>query len=181
MNGRKDDQGKPPLSMIPRSALEAEARVMAYGAEKYGRDNWRGGFKWSRLIDATMRHIVAFADGEDNDPETGLSHLAHLRCCAGFLIEHVEAGLGEDDRHTQQQGAAVRDGARLVTLMMDCYSSATWPSHQCAPINEAARTLLRLPADRAFKAGMQVWAQPIDGNENQLDYVADFISAGGAT
>jgi dATP/dGTP diphosphohydrolase, N-terminal len=30
---------------------------------------------------------VAFADGEDLDPETGMSHIAHLRCCTGFLLE----------------------------------------------------------------------------------------------
>jgi hypothetical protein len=97
----KADTGKAPMSLLPRSALVAEAEVLAFGARKYAAHNWRKGMKWSRLLDAALRHLTAFADGEDTDPETGLSHLAHLRCCAGFLIEYQEKGLGEDDRHKE--------------------------------------------------------------------------------
>jgi hypothetical protein len=99
LEGRKDDAGKAPLSLIPRSALLAEADVLAFGAKKYQRDNWRKGMAYSRLIDAALRHVLAFADGEDADDETGLSHLAHARCCLAFLIEYEERGLGTDDRH----------------------------------------------------------------------------------
>lgn len=95
----KFDNGKPPIGMIPRSALEAEARVLAYGAQKYARDNWRKGFEWTRLIDAALRHLIAFNDGEDFDPETGELHLAHAKCALSFLIEHYYQGLGNDDRH----------------------------------------------------------------------------------
>ena len=70
MSGVKFDTGKPPLGLIPRQALEAEAQVMAFGANKYGRDNWRGGMDWTRLSDAALRHITAFVDGEDVDPES---------------------------------------------------------------------------------------------------------------
>ena len=107
----KFDNGKPPLGLIPRQALEAEAQVLAFGAEKYGRDNWRGGMAWSRLLDAALRHITAFVDGEDLDPETGLSHLAHARCCLAFLITYAELGLGTDDRHT---GRTVKENPDVV-------------------------------------------------------------------
>ena len=96
--GIKHDAGKPPLELISRDALEAEARVLAFGAAKYGVDNWRGGMAWRRIGGAAMRHLVAWLDGEDNDPETGESHLAHLRCCTGFLIEYQKRGIGTDDR-----------------------------------------------------------------------------------
>jgi hypothetical protein len=103
----KHDTGKPPISLIARSAIEAEARVMAFGARKYGRDQWRKGFRWSRLIDAALRHVFAIADGEDFDPETGELHAAHARCCLAFLIEHHVHGLGCDDRYKRQ---VVSDG-----------------------------------------------------------------------
>jgi hypothetical protein len=96
--GIKNDAGKPPITLIARTALEAEARVMAFGAKKYARDNWRAGLAWSRLLDAAMRHIMAIADGEDVDPETGEFHAAHARCCMAFLIEYQTYGLGTDDR-----------------------------------------------------------------------------------
>lgn len=94
----KFDAGKPPLALISRTALEEEAKVMAFGLEKYGAHNWRAGMDFSRLMDACLRHVYAFADGEDNDKETGLSHLAHARCCLAFLLEYQGKSVGTDDR-----------------------------------------------------------------------------------
>jgi hypothetical protein len=36
-----------------------------------------------------IRHLFAFARGVDKDPETGLSHLAHLGCNVLFLLHFV--------------------------------------------------------------------------------------------
>ena len=99
LGGVKHDQGKPPLGMIPAAAMQAEAQVLAFGAEKYGRDNWRKGITYTRLADAALRHIFAFLEGEDADPESGLPHLAHALCCLGFLLHFEYAPtLGIDDR-----------------------------------------------------------------------------------
>jgi len=107
MSARKDDTDKPPISLIPRSAIMAMARVMAAGAKKYGRQNWRSndGLAWSRVIDAAMRHMMAFADGEDFDNEEGGSkelHLANAMCCMAFLIEYYDNDIGEDDRFKRE-------------------------------------------------------------------------------
>ena len=53
------------------------ATVCGVGAEKYSDDNWRRGYSWRLSYGAMQRHLRAFWTGEDNDPETGLSHLAH--------------------------------------------------------------------------------------------------------
>jgi hypothetical protein len=45
-----------------------------------------------------MRHIGAYADGENLDGETGLSHLAHARCCLGFLLDYEVEHPELDDR-----------------------------------------------------------------------------------
>lgn len=97
--GRKDDDGKPPISLIPRSAVLAEAEVLAYGAKKYNAHNWRKGMRWSRPGDAALRHLLAWLDGEDVDQESGLPHLAHVRANAGFLLDYAQTGAGEDDRY----------------------------------------------------------------------------------
>lgn len=94
----KHDNGKPPLSLIPREALALEAQVFAFGAKKYGKHNFKKGMAWSRCLDAALRHIYAFADGEDLDPESGLSHLGHARCCLSMLIYYIENDRGTDDR-----------------------------------------------------------------------------------
>ena len=97
--GVKHDEGKAPLSLIPTCALAAEARAMGFGAKKYGRFNYRGGMDWSRLIDASLRHITAFNAGENDDSESGLPHLAHARACLGMLLDYIENNLGTDDRY----------------------------------------------------------------------------------
>ena len=37
----KYDQGKTDLSLMPPEALTEISRVLMFGAEKYGRNNWR--------------------------------------------------------------------------------------------------------------------------------------------
>lgn len=97
--GKKFDGGKPPISLISTIALVEEARVLDFGRQKYDAHNWRKGMQWSRLLDAALRHITSFNSGEDKDPETGLSHLAHARCCLGFLLDYELNHPEKDDRY----------------------------------------------------------------------------------
>ena len=55
LDGKKHDNGKPPLDLVSRSMLVAIATIMGIGASKYGRDNWRGGLLWSRPYAALLR------------------------------------------------------------------------------------------------------------------------------
>jgi len=96
--GTKHDQGKPDLSLVPFSAQCVEAKVFQFGAGKYGRDNFKAGMESHRLVAAAMRHIGAYWEGEDLDPESGLSHLGHARCCLAMLIELERLGKLKDTR-----------------------------------------------------------------------------------
>lgn len=102
IGGTKNDTGKVPLSLVPYTAIEQEARVLAFGAAKYGKNNYKQGFEYSRLIDACLRHVYAFEQGEDLDLESGLSHLAHARCCLSMLMECIRIGTARDDRWKKQ-------------------------------------------------------------------------------
>lgn len=89
---RKDDAGKPSLSLLPPRALLAVGRVLTAGATRYGRDNWRRiapGERY-RYLDAALRHVLAYLSGETRDPDTGESHLAHAICSLGFVLELTE-------------------------------------------------------------------------------------------
>lgn len=99
--GVKHDQDKLPYHLLSVCATEEMLKVLAAGAEKYSPNNWRGGFKWTRLIASSARHLFAFARGEDRDPETGFLHTAHLQCNAMFLSEHIIRKLGSDDRYKE--------------------------------------------------------------------------------
>ncbi len=97
--GIKLDAGKAPMSLLDRYALEQIASVLAFGAKKYAAHNWRGGIAYSRLTDAALRHLFAFADGEDVDAESGLPHLAHAGCCILFALGMTNTRPDMDDRY----------------------------------------------------------------------------------
>jgi Domain of unknown function (DUF5664) len=100
MSGTKHDAGKVPLELLDRKALDELARVLDFGQRKYAADNWRAGLSYRRLIGATLRHVTAIMDGEDNDPETGLKHAAHAMCELMFLLNfQLSSRTDLDDRY----------------------------------------------------------------------------------
>jgi hypothetical protein len=98
MTGKKFDADKPQVDLVPRQLIYGAARAKGFGAKKYGRHNWRGGIAPSRLVSACLRHLFAWKDGEDNDPESGLNHLDHAAATLGMLMATVDEGLADDDR-----------------------------------------------------------------------------------
>lgn len=101
--GVKHDALKPEMDLLPREALVEVAKVLSFGAKKYGRFNWRQGIAWSRVISAAMRHLSAFNEGIDKDEETSLSHLSHAACNLMFLIQYEKDHPEFDDRYTNEQ------------------------------------------------------------------------------
>jgi len=97
-NGKKYDKGKPPMALLPHYPLREIAAVLGFGAQKYNAHNWRKGIDWSREMSALLRHLGAFNEGEDLDPESGLPHLAHAGCCLLFLMEFTRTHPELDDR-----------------------------------------------------------------------------------
>lgn len=100
----KADNGKPDWSLVPFEALEGMVRVLEFGANKYQAYNFAkgNGLDYTRLISATIRHMSAFARGEDIDPESGLSHIHHCQCNLLFIsyfIAHKEKYTKNDDRY----------------------------------------------------------------------------------
>lgn len=98
VTGVKFDADKPRMDLFSTIWLNGVARVLAFGAKKYAADNWRKGMARRRLIGASLRHITAYNAGEDNDQETGLSHLDHASCCLMFARELHETKPDTDDR-----------------------------------------------------------------------------------
>lgn len=97
--GVKHDQEKPDMSLLSSIAVTKIAQVMTFGKKKYSANNWRGGIAYTRLLAAAFRHIFAYSGGESNDPETGLSHLAHASCCLMMLLEFEDTRKDLDDRY----------------------------------------------------------------------------------
>jgi hypothetical protein len=99
--GVKYDADKDPWHLLPTDAIREVVKVLAFGANKYAARNWENGMAFSRCYSASLRHLTAWWEGEDKDPETGISHLAHAMCCIMFLLAYALRGTGTDDRSKQ--------------------------------------------------------------------------------
>ena len=90
---------KTPINLVPPSAIEAEAEAFRLGAKKYGPYNWRQKrISSSVYYAAAMRHLFAWWQGEDTDPESGAPHLGHARACLALVIDAKKYGMLNDDR-----------------------------------------------------------------------------------
>ena len=86
--GIKYDSAKPRMNLLPPKAIIEVSKVLTFGAEKYDAENWRKlDDLQNRYTAGALRHIFAHMDGEQLDPETNLSHLAHALCCLLFKLE----------------------------------------------------------------------------------------------
>jgi len=104
--GVKFDSGKARYDLVPPEVEEAIAKVLTFGAAKYGDRNWELGMKWGRPYAALRRHMAAWWGGEDKDPETGMPHTWHAACCIAFLVAFEARDSGTDDRpvgHTKEE------------------------------------------------------------------------------
>lgn len=85
---------KAPLSLVPPVSILQEARALAVGAQKYGPYNWRDYPVQSMVyVEAALRHILAYMDGETIDPETGVHHLGHAKAGLGILLDAETTGI----------------------------------------------------------------------------------------
>lgn len=96
--GLRSNAEKVRVELLVAEALEAEARVWAFGAKKYGDFNWQRGMKWSTVLGCLLRHTFAILKGEDVDPESGELHAAHISCNATMLIYYYMYYKEGDDR-----------------------------------------------------------------------------------
>jgi hypothetical protein len=90
------------FDLIPVGPLTELARLYGRGANKYAPNNWRQGYKWSLSFAAMQRHAWQFWNGQSDDPEMGTHHLASVAFHAFALLEFDRAGLGTDDRWTDE-------------------------------------------------------------------------------
>tara|TARA_S200000501_G_C20816694_1_gene740882 strand:+ start:1191 stop:1613 length:423 start_codon:yes stop_codon:yes gene_type:complete len=99
MEGKKYDGDKAKLYLLPPKSILEVGKVLTYGADKYDAENWRKvDDLQNRYTSAALRHIFAHIDGEADDQETGLSHLAHAMCCLLFKLEDELLGKSEEER-----------------------------------------------------------------------------------
>ena len=107
--GKKFDSDKPMMQLLPSKALVEVSKVLSFGANKYGKENWRElDDLQDRYTGGTLRHIFAHMDDEFKDPETNYSHLAHAVCGLLFKLE-IELEKDKEERLRESISAEHRE------------------------------------------------------------------------
>lgn len=89
----------PGRSLTPAPVIAEVGLALLEGARKYGAWNYRiAGVRASVYMDACGRHLDSFLEGEDIDPESGLSHITKAIACLVVLRDSMLSGNWTDDR-----------------------------------------------------------------------------------
>lgn len=154
-SGARYNDGKIALDLIPGIALEDCARVFDYGRKKYAAWNWAKGMQWMVPFGCLLRHMYAWARGEDNDPESGLPHLGHAMCNLVMLTTFARTYREGDDRPKGLFDVPANKAAQTVTPNEPDYSDNAYLSrfgpNTLAPEVAASRHPMHAEADRILK------------------------------
>lgn len=137
---------KLPIHLVPSTAIACESLSFLEGALKYGKYNYRAvGVRMSIYLDAMARHLAKLQNGEWEDPETGVPHLASIRACAGIIIDADVCGKLTDDRPPRAPVADFIDTLAQKVVHLKRHFAGRNP-HQYtiadpepAPVSDAAR------------------------------------------
>ena len=97
--GVKFDNDKNRYDLLAYDSLDKIVQVYTFGAKKYNDWNWAKGMKWGRVFGAIQRHLTAFWQGEDLDPESKLPHLSHAGWGILTLLNYMDTKPELDDRY----------------------------------------------------------------------------------
>lgn len=98
-------QAKPSPALVPPVAILEVAQAFRDGAQKYTAFNWRAKPVPSiTYVNAALRHIYSWMDGEERSDDADVHHLAHAAACMMILLDAQKQGTLIDDR--PQKGKA---------------------------------------------------------------------------
>lgn len=127
--GKRFNKGKLRQSIAPFGALHQVMAVAEFGAEKYGARNYQKGLPISSFLDSAYRHAyLSFQAGEDNDPESGLPHLAHAAWNLLAALEQMQSLPELDDRkpNAPVKSSQTPTAPILITRTKVAYPNDAW-------------------------------------------------------
>jgi hypothetical protein len=96
---------KIPMTLWPATATAYGALGLFNGALKYGKANFRATpVKTSIYVDAAMRHLASYMEGEEVDPDDGVPHLAAALASIAIIVDAETSGTLVDDRQIESSG-----------------------------------------------------------------------------
>ena len=130
LNNPKDAVGikKAPMSTVSSPFVLGIGLAMLEGARKYGRHNYReAGVRGSVYYDALMRHMMAWYEGQDTDPDSGLSHILKAGACLAVLYDSMVVNNWVDDRPPKLPDSWIQEYNRLAGEIIEKYPDCVPP------------------------------------------------------
>jgi hypothetical protein len=122
---------KVPLSTVPARPMLEIGLAMMEGARKYARHNYRiAGVRASVYYDAAIRHLAAWWEGEDIDPDSGLSHLIKAAACMVVIRDSMIQGNWVDDRPPKTPDGWMKELNEKAAKIIEMYPQGLPPYTQ---------------------------------------------------
>ena len=119
---------KVPLSVVSAPVLMEIGLGMMEGARKYRRHNYRvAGVRASVYYDAAMRHLMSWWEGEDIDPDSGLSHISKALACLSVLRDSMILENWNDDRPPKHKDGWVQEYNKKAKEIIEKYPEELEP------------------------------------------------------
>lgn len=136
----------PIFSVLPLGVITRVALGMLEGALKYSRHNYRiAGVRASVYVDAAGRHLAAFWEGQDLDPDSkvGLHHIDKAMASLAVLRDSMLRGNWTDDRPPASEDKWLDEANAMATKLVAAFPN---PPAPCT--------------EHSFKAGLGIPESP---------------------
>ena len=123
---------KVPLHCVPCGPLMELGLAMMEGGRKYGTHNYRDmGVRVSTYYNAAMRHLMAFFEGEDIDPDSGIPNIVKAIASLFVLRDSQLMGNCNDDRPIQYPSRLrIKEYNKITELLIEKYPKCAEPFTQ---------------------------------------------------
>ena len=119
---------KIPFSTISAPVMAELGLAMLEGAIKYRRHNYRvAGVRASVYYDACLRHLMAWWEGEDIDPDSGINHVGKAMGCLMVLRDSMMVENWNDDRPPKSKSGWVQNFNKLTKELLAKYPEPKEP------------------------------------------------------
>jgi hypothetical protein len=163
---------------MPVRVLWEVAVGMMEGGLKYGRHSYRAaGVRATVYTDAAIGHVTQWIEGEDKDPDTGLSHITKAICSLMVLRDGMLEDNFVDDRPYRHKGLdAHRDELQqIVDNMIEKHAVTCNPYIETEREDgESANPAKPVEAERQYETSVVFDGMSENSDVQQSRYMREF-------
>lgn len=121
------------ITKVPHIAVLHCAHAMMNGVSKYGAYNWRDKEVLATIyVDAAIRHLGDWLEGEEDAPDSRVHHLGHVMACCAIILDAQAGGNLIDDRPLIAENSHYREAIAALKEKISA-NVAAWEAAKLKP------------------------------------------------